>query len=150
MAPEASCVTVTYLDDRPIAAFWGSATGTMVHLGMLVYSPFLAEHSPGKLHIMQLSDYLLNQGLGVLDLTPGGDPWKERFSNAHDEVAEAIIYRSALSRLGVNTLDRVAQGGRQGLARLGLRPAEVRANLALIRRAQPAAIMRQVRQWLHL
>ncbi len=92
-------ITATYLDERLIAAFWGAVSGKTVHLGMLIHSPFLAEHSPGKLHIMQLSEHLLKVGKDVLDLTPGGDAWKERFANAHDKVAEAIVYRSQWTRI---------------------------------------------------
>lgn len=96
--PAGTCLTATFLDNRLIAAFWGTVSGKVVHLGMLVHSPSLAEHSPGKLHIMQLSEYLLSEGLEMIDLTPGGDPWKERFANAHDEVAEAVVYRHARDR----------------------------------------------------
>ena len=34
--------TVTFLNGRPISAFWGIASGPTVHLGMLIHSPFLA------------------------------------------------------------------------------------------------------------
>ena len=74
VAPDETHVTVTYLDGRPIAALWGTVSGNTVHLGMLSHSPVLAEHSPGKLHVMQLSDYLFTEGKDALDLTPGGDP----------------------------------------------------------------------------
>jgi RimJ/RimL family protein N-acetyltransferase len=140
-------VTVTYLDERPIAAFWGEASGKMVHLGMLIYSPFLARHSPGKLHIMQLSEHLIKEGKDMLDLTPGGDPWKERFANAHDEVAEAIVYMSPRERTLADTRDRLLQLGKRYSARAGITPANVTSTLAMLRRARPSAVVRKIRNW---
>jgi len=64
-----------------------------------MHSPFLAEHSIGKLHLMQLSDQLVKDNFNALDLTPGSDPWKERFANAHDEVAEMTIYNSSIDKI---------------------------------------------------
>ncbi len=147
--PDEAYVTVTYLDERPIAAFWGAVSGETVHLGMLVYSPFLAEHSPGKLHIMQLSEHLLNGGKHVLDLTPGGDPWKERFANQHDEVAEAIVYRSEWARKLADTLDALLQWGKRGLA-LVEPLANVRSMLAMLRRARPSSVIRKISTLAHL
>jgi RimJ/RimL family protein N-acetyltransferase len=121
-----------------------------MHLGMLVHSPFLAEHSPGKLHIMQLSEYLLNEGKHVLDLTPGKDPWKERFANEHDEVAEATVYRSAWARKRDHTRHALLHWGKRGLARAGITPANVRSTLAMSRRARPSAVIRKMRNWVYL
>ena len=146
-APEEVFVTATFLDDRPIAAFWGEASGPTVHLGMLVHSPFLAEHSPGKLHVMQLSEHLLQVGRTVLDLTPGGDAWKERFADDHDEVAEAILHTSMWGRRRAETVDALARHGKQWLGRIGVTPDQVRAGLALLRRAKPAAVIRKIRRW---
>jgi CelD/BcsL family acetyltransferase involved in cellulose biosynthesis len=144
-APEETCVTITCIDDRPVAGFWGAVGRGEVHLGMLMYSPLLAEHSPGKLHVMQLTQLLLEQGIGVLDLTPGGDPWKERFANRHDEVAEATIYRSAWGAGRARASDRIARAGKRTLARLGLAPSDVRGALARVREAAPAAVLSSLR-----
>ncbi|HEX8873518.1 MAG TPA: GNAT family N-acetyltransferase, partial [Nitrosospira sp.] len=145
--PGDAFVSVTYLDQRPIAAFWGLASGEAVHLGMLVHSPFLAEHSPGKLHVMQLSEHLLENGKKVLDLTPGGDPWKERFANAHDEVAEAIIYRSALARRKAVMLDGLLGWGKRHAIRAGISPSKVRFVLAALRRIRPFTIIGKIKNW---
>lgn len=144
----AAYVTVTFLDDRPIAAFWGMESGGMVHLGMLIHSPLLAEHSPGKLHVMQLSEHLLREGKRVIDLTPGGDPWKERFANGHDAVAEAVIHRSAVTRVHADVQDGLLSLGKRVLARAGITPDGVRSTLAMARRARPAAAVRKLRHWI--
>lgn len=145
--PEEAHLTVTYLDERAIAALWGTVSGSIVHLGMLIHSPLLGEHSPGKLHVMQLSNLLLDEGKNTLDLTPGGDPWKERFANAHDEVAEAILYRSVWTRRRADLLDRLLRWTKRCATRVGLSPTYARATLARLRRARPAALLRRARNW---
>lgn len=76
-------ITVTYLDERPIASSWELASEKTLHLKMLMYSPFLADYSPGTVHILQLSNHLLKEGKNIIDLALGGDPERERFANAH-------------------------------------------------------------------
>lgn len=140
-------VTVTYLNGRAVAALWGTVSGKTVHLGMLIHSPHLAEYSPGKLHVMQLSEALLKEGKEILDLTPGGDPWKERFANAHDEVAEVILYRSPWQQKQTHMLNSLVQGVRQCVVQLGARPTDMRSLLTTLRQARPSAVVRQVRNW---
>lgn len=143
-APGDIYCTVTFIDERPIAAFWGILSGTMVHLGLLISSPFCAEHSPGKIHMMQLSEQLLKDGVAVLDLTPGGDAWKERFANAHDEVAEATVYRSAMARRRDDAVVRIARLGKRALALASVTPAQLRGAIATLRRVKPAALARKL------
>jgi len=143
-AGEELCVTVTYLNERPIAAFWGVMSGKAVHLGMLASSPFLAEHSPGKLHLMQLSDYLVQQGIEVLDLTPGGDPWKERFANSHDEVFDLTLYRSAGQRKKEAMKASLLAQAKASLGRIGVTPAQMRGFVATLKRVNPGAVMRKL------
>ena len=137
-------VTVTYLNETPIAAFWGAASGKTVHLGMIVHSPVLAEHSPGKLHIMQLSELLLQEGREMLDLTPGDDPWKERFASAHDEVAEATIYRSRWTRAAAYVLRGLKRRGKRYAARVGVTPDEVRETASRLRRVRVGSVVRNI------
>lgn len=143
-APGDIYCTATFIDERPIAAFWGVLSGPMVHLGLLISSPFCAEHSPGKIHIMQLSEQLLKDGHAVLDLTPGGDAWKERFANAHDEVAEVTVYRSAMARRRDDAVAHIARLGKRALAVASITPTQLRAAIATLRRAKPAALARKL------
>jgi CelD/BcsL family acetyltransferase involved in cellulose biosynthesis len=55
-----------------------------LHLHLICYNPLLAKHSPGKFHIHLLAQMLIADQYEAIDLTPGGDPYKERFANAHD------------------------------------------------------------------
>lgn len=146
-APDEVCFTVSYLDERPVAAFWGAVGGTTVHLGMLIHSPMLAEHSPGKLHIMQLCEHLLADRKCALDLTPGGDPWKERFATSHDEVADVIIHGTVGARKRAEALEAVIQWGKERLAKVDITPDKARSALRRLRRARPSALARRVWQW---
>jgi CelD/BcsL family acetyltransferase involved in cellulose biosynthesis/RimJ/RimL family protein N-acetyltransferase len=137
-------VTVTYLNGTPIAAFWGAASGKMVHLGMVVHSPVLAEHSPGKLHIMQLNELLLRDGRDVLDLTPGDDAWKERFASAHDEVAEAMVFRARWARAAADVLQVLKALGKRCAALVGVTPANVRETASRLRRIHVASVLRNI------
>ncbi len=148
-APNNVYVTVTYLSEQPIAAFWGTVSGQTVHLGMLIFSPLFARYSPGKLHIMQLSEHLLKDGKNILDLTPGGDPWKERFTNAHDEVAEAIVYRSKWIRIQANMLDRALQWGKWCGSKVGITPADARQILATLGKIKPHTVIQKIRNWIN-
>jgi CelD/BcsL family acetyltransferase involved in cellulose biosynthesis len=91
-------VTVTTLSGRVIAAHLGIAGREAVHVAIVCHAEMHADQSPGKLHLLRLGQCLLREGKGVLDLTPGGDPWKERFANGHDEVHVLTVFRSAMAR----------------------------------------------------
>lgn len=96
--PELLHVTALCLDDVPIAFHLGFVDKRMVHLAIITHSPLYSNLSPGKLHIMLLNKLFLEEGLNTLDLTPGGDPWKERFANTHDHVYLLTIYRHRLAK----------------------------------------------------
>jgi RimJ/RimL family protein N-acetyltransferase len=126
-------LTVTYLNDRPIAGLWGLVSKNRVHLCLIMHSPILAEHSIGKLHIMKLSESLLSDHIDTLDLTPGSDPWKERFANSHDEVAEAIIYRSVFAKIKGELIYKFLNWVRLMANRAGITTAKLKSILAVIR-----------------
>ncbi len=140
-------VTVTYLNEKPIAGFFGLASKNRAHLGMIMHSPFLAEHSLGKLHLMQLSELLLNENMGVLDLTPGSDPWKERFANAHDEVIEAIIYRSPLAKIKGEMIYGLLNWFRQRANQVGITTAKLKTILSVVRTFRPSMISGKIGKW---
>lgn len=149
-APQQHCVSVTRLDGRPIAGFWGMISAPVAHLGMLMYSPFLAEHSPGKLHMMQLADHLVGSGLSRIDLTPGGDAWKERFANEHDNVAEVLVHRAHWRAARERFISELVSAARNVVRLLGSSPNRIRAAVASLRRARPSSILRRAREWVRV
>ena len=61
-------------------------------LGVVAHSPFLSEHSPGKLLVLQLGLMLHQQGFSRLDLTPGGDAYKEDRATEYDEAHVLTVF----------------------------------------------------------
>ncbi len=79
-------VTILKVGDCILAAHIGLFDRQQCILGTPVHSPFHAAHSPGKLHLLMLGVELVKQGIEVLDLTAGGDAYKERSATDWDEV----------------------------------------------------------------
>jgi CelD/BcsL family acetyltransferase involved in cellulose biosynthesis len=92
--PDLLHATVLKVGDQVVAAHLGLSDGKQCGLGMPAHSPFHAVHSPGKLQILMLGVELAQQGFDTLDLTPGGDPYKERFATDHDEAHILTIFLS--------------------------------------------------------
>lgn len=142
--------TVSSLDGRTIAALWGTVTGTKVHVGMIAYSPFLAEHSPGKLHLMQLGNYLLQEGIEILDLTPGDDLWKERFANCHDNVADVLLYRSVNVKSRADVIKFLSEAAKYCAAKVGVVPNDVRRFIANLRSVRPSRALCNAAGWIKM
>lgn len=101
-------VTVFKSGERLLGAHIGVRNKDEVMLGIVAHSPFLAEHSPGKLHILQLGLMLHNQGFSRLDLTPGGDAYKDDRATEYDEAHALTIFldSKALARHRMSTTAR--------------------------------------------
>jgi len=85
-------VTVMTIGQQLVAAHIGIRNKNEVMLGIVGHSPFLAAHSPGKLHVLQLGLLLHQEGFSSLDLTPGGDAYKEDRATRYDEAYVLSIF----------------------------------------------------------
>ena len=85
-------ITVTKVGETVVASHIGMRNKREVVLGIVGHSPFQAIHSPGKLHILQLGLLMHEQGFASLDLTPGGDSYKEDRATRYDEAYELTVY----------------------------------------------------------
>lgn len=74
------------------------SAGRAVHLGINTHDPAWAGHSPGNLLLAMLGVQLAQEKLPLLDLTPGGDGYKEHFASEHDVVLELCIYSNSARR----------------------------------------------------
>lgn len=92
MAQNLLHVTVMKIGERLVASHIGVRNKNDVVLGIVGHSPFEAAHSPGKLHILQLGLLLHEEGFSNLDLTPGGDPYKEDRATRYDEAHELTVF----------------------------------------------------------
>ncbi len=105
-------VTVFKSGDRLLGAHIGIRNKDEVMLGIVAHSPFLAEHSPGKLHVLQLGLMLHNQGFSRLDLTPGGDAYKDDRATEYDEAHALTVFldsKALASHRMSNALRRVSK-----------------------------------------
>ncbi len=84
--------TVLWQGDNLLACNFGSCTGDTVVIGTFTYDPLQGGHSPGKVFIIKLIEYLMEKGYRYLDLTPGGDAYKESLCNGHNALTKPRIY----------------------------------------------------------
>ncbi|KGF83199.1 hypothetical protein IA69_03030 [Massilia sp. JS1662] len=114
----------------------------VVHLGLNTHAPALAAHSPGHLLLALLGGRLADEHVELLDLTPGGDRYKEQFASAHDEVYELTMCGSVAQRLQAQAaagVRRAAKALLRGSGRRGVDVIEVGEKLrGLARRARDA------------
>ncbi len=142
--PELLHITVSLLDNQLVSAHIGIVGKNIVHLAILAYSPFYATHSPGKLHLMQLARQLSEDNIEYLDLTPGGDPWKERFANDYDEVCELIIYQNLKEKIIQNAKNKGLDVLKKCLKPLSITPDRCRQLFAAIKRVKTKSIINRL------
>ncbi|MGI4719752.1 MAG: GNAT family N-acetyltransferase [Janthinobacterium lividum] len=107
------------------------SAGRALHLGINTHATAFAAHSPGNLLLAMLGVHLAEEALPLLDLTPGGDEYKEHFANGHDLAFELVAYAGAVRRARGEAIALAAHCVKAGLRRAGYRPASA---LALLRR----------------
>ena len=125
--PDLLHASILRVDNTFVAGHLGMMGRGVVSVGVLAHSPFFAAHSPGKLLMMFLTQQLARDGFAVLDLTPGGDEWKQRFADRHE-----VVRRLTISSTGVaGAPRRVAEGtlvlAGKTLRAVGVSPSRVRA-----------------------
>lgn len=145
--------TVMRVGAKVIAAHIGAVSRDVVHLGITAISPFDAEHSPGKLLMLLLGKLLSEEGFSTLDLTPGGDSYKDRFASHHDEVLELTVFPRPLhaaTRVATKALEATAK---RAMRLAGLEPArlkrlarELTPRKVLI---APLSLARRLMRWLY-
>ncbi|HYH16259.1 MAG TPA: hypothetical protein VD794_13615, partial [Flavisolibacter sp.] len=65
--------------------------------GFITHSPFRAKYySPGYLQIVMLSQLLTKEGMTGVDLSPGGDSYKDRLASRYEDVHELLITNNPL------------------------------------------------------
>jgi CelD/BcsL family acetyltransferase involved in cellulose biosynthesis len=135
-------VSVLRAGDEILAAQCGVHDHRQVHLGILAHSPFHARYSPGRLLLHMLGEMLGAEGYSWLDLTPGGDPWKERLASARDQVHVVTIFPSRAARR-LDALGRRLRRAVRALAGLvGVTPGSLKASLARLRRTVASTMRR--------
>lgn len=92
-------MTVLWLDNEVLASHFGIGNQDHVYLCSISYAPSESKQSPGTLLIGKIAEYLNTQGVKIFDLTPGGDSYKERFSNSTTPLAKFTFYFNRLASI---------------------------------------------------
>lgn len=110
-----------------IAAFHaGLISRDWLHLGINVQSSDFDAHSPGILHLLMMSALLEKENFLMLDLTPGGDAYKESFATQHDTVYEFLLFPGYLSFLKNRVAVSTKSWAKSALKRLNIRSSLLR------------------------
>ena len=119
-------VTTLVAGDVLLAALIGVRSGATLSIAVSSYSPIHGRQSPGKYLLLLLSQRLIEQGYGLLDLTPSGD-WKDRFANRFDDVHELTVHFSRSTALRTFAVATTTSILKRALSRFGIEPADVRS-----------------------
>jgi CelD/BcsL family acetyltransferase involved in cellulose biosynthesis/GNAT superfamily N-acetyltransferase len=122
-APGVAQLTVLNAGKRPVSMHFNLTSKSAVHICLIAHDPFYAKQSPGKLHFYYLALRLCEGGIDRIDLTPGGDAYKERFADAWDEVHELAFHPTRASRLVDGWAHRGRRIARKLLRRIDVSPA---------------------------
>ena len=134
-------VTILTVDGAIAASHIGLlSAGRAVHLGINTYHPATSAHSPGNLLLAMLGVHLAAQQMPLLDLTPGGDGYKEHFATAHDHVSTLTIHRDLRSFLLTAARQRLIDAARALATWAGWRHHDVLAIVHGIRPQRWASI----------
>lgn len=86
--------TITH-KDAVVASVAALISKNQANLGAInLHSPFFTKYSPGFVHFLMLNQLFMTEGIESFDLTPGGDPYKERLATQHDPVKILVITNS--------------------------------------------------------
>ena len=133
-------VTVMTVGNQIASAHLGVCGRGEVQLGLIAHNPEFEKHSPGKFHILFLARMLMQEGYRQLDLTAGGDPYKERFANAHDDVHTLRVFPSGFGRTTAAIAAGLEKPARKTLDLLHVSPARARRFVNSLKKLNPAAI----------
>jgi len=120
-------ITVLKVGDQIASVHLNIIRSKEVQLFLIAHSPMLARFSPGKLHILFLAQMLRQEGYEQLDLTPGGDAYKERFANAADEVHTLTVLPSPARRMQGVVAAQIEHATRNALEAASIDPAGLRS-----------------------
>jgi CelD/BcsL family acetyltransferase involved in cellulose biosynthesis len=88
--------SVLWAGEKLLAFHYGYIDNDTIYIGLTAFDPTESKHSPGVIFLIYLANLLIEEGIRYIDLTPGGDEYKERFSNTHNMLYLPTFYTSKL------------------------------------------------------
>lgn len=123
--------TVLRVGDQIASSHIGVYNKDQVLLGMLAHSPFLAKHSPSKLHIILLGEELAKEGINAFDLTPGGE-YKDRFATHYDDTHVLTVFFSRTEQFKYKVKRKLIGGAKYGLQLAHITPEQAKNAVAQV------------------
>ena len=90
--------SVLWLGEKILAFHFGGIDKNTIYIGLSAFDPTYSKHSPGVIFLIYLANLMNEEGIRYIDLTPGGDEYKERFSNQHHTLYCPTFFNSATSK----------------------------------------------------
>lgn len=132
-------VTVLNVGNEIAAFHSGLISRDWLHLGVTGQDACFERHSPGRLQLLMLAAFLDQEKFSTLDLTPGGDEYKELLATQHDEVYELSLFPT-FAAFTMSHAKHFGIGAAKSLLRiLKIQPVSLRRAVAKFRAASPIA-----------
>lgn len=144
--------TAMTVGDQLVTLYLGLCRSKEVVLCSFAYNPWLAKYSPGKFHSYFLARMLMQEGYEQLDLTPGGDAYKERFANAWEEVHTLEVFPGLLKRQAAAARVCLKESARTFLNMAHIAPKRAMSFARKVQRLGPGAILWRLRnacEWIY-
>ncbi len=90
--------SVLWVGEKLLAFHYGYIDEDSIYIGLSAFDPTESKHSPGVIFLIYLANLLIEEGIRYIDLTPGGDEYKERLSNTHNVLYIPTIHTSMLEQ----------------------------------------------------
>jgi len=142
-------VTLLKLDGEIIASVAAAQGKDWFYLvGINTHAPAYANYSTGYVHFIMLAMQLEEEGFAVFDLTPGGDAYKDRLANTHDQVKKLSVLRRSKFLANNIFAKPLREAARRGIMLGGITPREFkqkwgkkRGRLRAAKGAGPGALL---------
>jgi CelD/BcsL family acetyltransferase involved in cellulose biosynthesis len=137
-AGEGVHTSVLECGNRPLAVHQGAWDGHRMVTGLYGFDPTEARQSPGNILMIELARHVLELGGHEMDLTPGGEWWKNEFATRQESVYRVELFADSSRRRARQIGRGLATGAKAMLGRLGVEPDDVRRVADALRPAAPA------------
>jgi len=124
--PESNHFTVLWSDNYPTAFHFGACDHNTVFWGLSSYNPLEERNSPGNILIIKMIELLKEEGFSYFDLTPGGAPFKEKFSSFHQEIFTPTFYFVRSDKIIADIKHFVRQSIKKFVVSIGAKPKAIK------------------------
>ena len=123
--PEDNHFTILWSNDKPIAFHIGECDANTVYLALMSHDPLEGKNSPGKILLIKLAELLKEEGFRYFDLTPGGDEYKETYSNSSRKVFYPVIYFNKKDKIISDLKDLLKKIVKNSISSVGAQPTNI-------------------------